>query len=154
MSKLTSVDIEIALATFFNKRTNLIVPNISWGMFNHECDLFVLTPSGYGWEVEIKTSKQDLIRDKEKRHGHNSSKIKFLYFAFPESLYEHHRHVPDRAGIIVVSEDLICTVKRNPEVHSRYKFTDQERYQIARLGALRIWGLKSTIRSINKKLRR
>ena len=45
---------------FFNYRANLIVPNISWGLGLHECDLLVLTSSGYATEIEIKVSKADL----------------------------------------------------------------------------------------------
>ena len=66
---ITTTEMEVALAHYLNMRVNLIVPNISWGMFIHECDLLVITPAGYMWEVEIKVSKQDLSRDSKKRIG-------------------------------------------------------------------------------------
>ncbi len=73
------LDIECALATYFDPRRNLIVPNVWWGMgLNHECDLMVMTRSGYVYEVEIKTSKADLVRDLKKPHGHGDDKIRKL----------------------------------------------------------------------------
>jgi len=93
--EITTPEMEIALAEYFGIRQNLIVPNVSWGMDSHECDLFILTPAGYGWEVEIKVSKADLFKDKHKRHRHNSSKIKFLYFAIPEYLERYIDEIPE-----------------------------------------------------------
>ena len=144
------IDIETALARYFNYRTNIIVPNVSWGMFTHECDLLVLTPAGYATEVEIKTNKYDLLRDKKKKHGHHSTRIKFLYFAIPEILAEYQEHIPDRAGIITLdyypgSTTLRCKTIRNAKRNSDYKFSAEERYQLARLGTMRIWTLKNTI---------
>lgn len=142
---MTSTDIEVAVARYLNPRTNLIVPNISWGLDLHECDLLVVTKSGCAWEIEIKVSKYDLIKDKSKPHKHDSHKIKYLYFAIPESLLEHKEHIPERAGIIVVyKKDLTtrCETVRQPQSHSNYKFTDSERYAVARLGSMRIWDLK------------
>ena len=154
---------EIALASYFGIRQNLIVPNVSWGMDSHECDLFVLTPSGCGWEIEIKISKSDLFADKNKRHGHHSSKIKFLYFAIPDYLKKYINEIPERAGIIVVSqtrhgrightyEYCDCTKIKSPNKNSNYKYTDLERMQLARLGALRIWGLKRKLAKLQKTL--
>lgn len=147
---------EIALAEYFGIRRNLIVPNVSWGMEIHECDLFVLTPAGYGWEIEIKISKADLMKDKEKRHNHNSYKIKFLYFAIPDYLEQYREEIPRQAGIIIIGkkrhgrigdiyEYYDCEKIRQPQRNSNYKYTDSERLQLARLGALRIWGLKKKL---------
>lgn len=74
--KLKTIDIEVAVATYLNVRTNLIVPNISWGMFLHECDLLVLTPAGFAWEIEIKTTKADLIKDQKKNMVTITKKLK------------------------------------------------------------------------------
>ena len=75
--KITTHKIEVALANHFNYRLNLIVPNISWGAFIwHECDLFIVSKAGYCTEIEIKISKSDLKKDFEKKHNHESDKIK------------------------------------------------------------------------------
>ena len=114
---------ELVLSSYFNSRTNLIVPNVSWGLNLHECDLLIVTPAGYAWEVEIKTTKYDLIRDGEKIHKHGSKKIKYLYFAIPEYLLEWQDHIPVRAGILVVkyfsenSHGLIVKKIRDPEIY-------------------------------------
>jgi hypothetical protein len=144
--KLRCIDIEIALSKHFNPRQNLIVPNVSWGMFNHECDVVVLTKAGYATEIEIKVTKRDLIKDGQKWHGHNDEKLKFLYFAIPDYLESCVDYIPERAGIFFVSQSLRCREVRKPvQRKNPYKFSDHERYKLARLGALRIWTLKNRI---------
>jgi len=143
--RLTTMEMEIALAHSLDFRKNLIVPNISWGMNMHECDLLVLTKAGYAWEVEIKITKADLVKDKDKRHGHHHPKIKRLYFAIPDYLTPHIKHIPERAGIITVDWYHRCKTIREPQQNSGYKFSEAERYNIARLGAMRIWTLKKRI---------
>lgn len=151
MERLTASDIELEVARYFNIRANLIVPNVHWGFFRYECDMFLITKAGYGYEVEIKVTKQDLIRDKKKGHGHRNNKIKYLYFAIPRYLLCLHEHIPERAGIITVEKietfsktghSMKCTVMRKPKVNCNYTFSDSERHHLARLGAMRIWGLK------------
>jgi len=144
--KLKAIDIETAVANYFNIRTNLIVPNISWGMFLHECDLLVVTPAGFAWEIEIKVTRADLIKDKDKHHGHYNRKIKDLYFAIPDYLEYCIEYIPDRAGIIIVNERLRCKTVRRPILNKNpYKFSIEERYKVARLGSMRIWGLKKKL---------
>lgn len=152
---ITSVEIERVVAYKFGIRTNLIVPNISWGLGIHECDLLIVSKSGYCTEIEIKVSKSDLIKDKEKKHGHNSDKIKFLYFAIPDYLNTEEiiSHIPEKAGILTIRDNgrrLVVLKEREPQKNIKaVKLTDQEMYQVARLGALRLWSLKDNI--INQK---
>lgn len=150
--KLKTVDIELAVVEYFNPRTNLIVPNISWGMFLHECDLLILTKNGCAYEVEIKTSAVDLKKDLEKKHMHNSSKIKKLYFAIPDYLLKYQDFIPERAGILTIGgkgDEPHCYKEREAQAWSKYTFTDKDRYQVARLGAMRIWGLKRKLNAKN-----
>jgi hypothetical protein len=127
----------------------------------HECDLFVLTPAGWAWEVEIKVTKADLKNDAKKWHGHNNRKIKFLYFALPDYLRDFTDLVPERAGIIIVDSaepavdkyngrtyiwPRLCHTIRKPRANKEAtKLSDFERYKVARLGALRIWRLKEKL---------
>ena len=69
MDKITTLVMEIALARFINPRVNLVVPNVSWGFFNHECDLISISKSGFATEYEIKVSKSDLKADKKKKQS-------------------------------------------------------------------------------------
>lgn len=154
---------EVELSRFLNYRINLVVPNVSWGMFSHECDLIRLTPAGYCSEIEIKVSLADLKKDKTKRHNHRDgngygkNKIKYLYFAIPEYLEKHIEHIPERAGILVVDEvqfhwglELRTKEIRAAKKQSNYKFSEKERIRLLELMAMRIWRLK---RKINEKIK-
>ncbi|MCH7993510.1 MAG: MmcB family DNA repair protein [Planctomycetes bacterium] len=154
--KLTTAEMEVALAHFLDYRTNLIVPNVWWGMSNmHECDLLVVSKAGYLTEVEIKISRADLRQDKKKRHGHHCSRIKRLFFALPTYLENCKDLVPDRAGIILVrprdadyGPDWVPRCRQLRPAESRPhtpKISDEDRYKIARLGAIRIWDLKQKL---------
>lgn len=156
---------EVRLAGHFNYRQNIIVPNISWGMDIHECDLLVVRKSGYATEIEIKISKADLKKDIGKRHQHvdKFNRIRELYFAIPESLVNCIEFIPERAGIIVLrksklyngEEFLDCKVIRRSKINTTCRrFSDEERLKIAHLGCMRIWGLKRKIikaRNTNSK---
>ena len=169
---MTTLEMEIALAAHFNHRQNLIVPNVHWGFFIHEIDLLVVTKAGYAYEVEIKISKADLVKDKDKEHQHRDSqgRIKHLYFAIPEKLKAEITHIPDRAGIITVKKYMAkwgrhgrdgyetyekeaydCQVIRQPQILGTYLFSDAERYAIARLGALRIWSMKDKLLKVQNE---
>jgi len=71
IDKITTIEIEERVAQYFGPRECIIVPNISWGINIHECDLLIIRKSGYGIEVEIKISKSDLIADAKKGHHHH-----------------------------------------------------------------------------------
>jgi hypothetical protein len=129
------------------------VPNVSWGLLFYECDLLVVTQSNYCYEVEIKTSRSDLKADLVKPHGHRSKKIRRLYFAIPDYMQKDIEFIPPRAGILIVSEPVIngygsrCKCIRDPENNEEArKLSDVERYQVARLGTMRIWSLKAVVR--------
>ena len=142
---MTTPEMEIALARFFDPRRSLIVPNISWSMFRHECDLLIVTKAGYAYEVEIKVSRADMKQDELKSHHHESKIISRLYFAIPKALLKHIDLIPGNAGIISVGLNAHCMIIREAPKNNGYKFTDQQRYDVARLATMRIWGLKQTI---------
>lgn len=152
-NKLKTLQMEVYVARFFNTNAKMIIPNVSWGFDIHECDLLVVTKSNCLWEVEIKISKQDLIKDADKLHGHRDPRIKRLYFAIPDYLKDCIEHIPERAGIIVVNSDpecrwwCRCKVVRKPEEskHYRMSMTESDILKLATLGAMRIWGLKEKL---------
>lgn len=152
---MNALQMEVAVATFFKPRVNTIVPNISWGLGIHECDLLIVTKTGHAIEVEIKVSKSDLIKDKEKRHGHNSKKVRQLYFAIPENLAEYIEHIPERAGIITVTEyphDCRCKILRKSRLNlEARKLSPDEILHVARLGTMRIWTLKNRINDLLRR---
>ena len=143
------IEIELAVATLFGIRQNVIVPNISWGMGLHECDLLILRPSGYAIEVEIKVSKADLKKDLDKLHGHVSNKIKELYYAVPFELLDFATQflsadvgiisckVHKTRGVVVAHIERKAVARKNCVA-----FTEDQRNNLTRLGCMRIWGLK------------
>lgn len=163
MKKITTAEMEILIADYFNYNSNikLIVPNVYWGQkFMHECDILMMTAAGYLTEIEIKVSLSDLKKDKEKEHGHNSIEIKYLYFAIPEYLEKHVEHIPDRAGIIVIREDhgVVSTsnivTKLRPAIINKGCKPLSDKYQLAKLGAVRIWHLKRKIFDLKEELKK
>ncbi|NIQ92414.1 MAG: MmcB family DNA repair protein [Deltaproteobacteria bacterium] len=151
-------EIEFAVARYFSWRRNVIVPNVSWGMgFRHELDLLVLTPAGYAYEVEIKTTLSDVIADKKKKKWsiylpYDGNRISRFYFALPENIYAKSiAHIPATAGILRIREvsnggPLCCTkereAKRNPNAQ---KFTTKERLDLYRLAHMRVWSMKEKL---------
>ena len=149
---MKTLEMEIALMRKLGIRINLIIPNVSWGMHGmHECDLLCLSKSGYATEVEIKVSKADLLKDVEKPHKHEHRLITYLYFAVPEKLKLIALEViPKHAGLYVVTEYrsggiYVSQVKEAQRKKGAVKWSTEDKYKLARLGAMRILGLKSKI---------
>ncbi len=151
--KISTPEMELALVSYFDYRQSLIVPNVYWGMGIHECDLLIASKAGYLTEVEIKVTRADLRADAKKWHGHRSDKIKRLFFALPDYMENCVDMVPERAGIILVRPMEMHDIRKGWSPRCREirpaqrnkaagKISDHDRYKIARLGALRIWGLK------------
>lgn len=150
--------IEIAVASYFDIRQNIIVPNISWGLGLHECDLLVVTTSHCAIEIEIKTSKADIIADKKKWHNHYSKKLRSLIFAIPEKLQNCIHLIPEKAGVMVVksyptNHKLYCTMIRKAQINKdARKLTDKEILHLAKLGTIRTWKLRRTIQDLRKRM--
>lgn len=154
---ITTIEIELAVAQYFNFRQNVIVPNVSWGFGLHECDLFLIKKSGVAVEIEIKISKSDLLKDFEKRHKHidRYNRITEFYYAMPEELYEKCKDlIPENAGIITCwrwtdykkRDRVSARREREPKrIKGARKLTIEEKFKIARLGTMRIWSLKDKL---------
>ena len=158
------MDIELAIMREFNFRQNLIVPNITsqMGLLPFETDVLVLTASSYAYGFEIKTSKSDLMADfKKPRHAEFNqcsrngkvgldrfySKFKYFYFAVPEQLKNAALEViPEFCGLWVLRKDESGRQKfyqaKPPTKLFDKKWSEGERYEVARLGTMRIYTLK------------
>lgn len=152
--KLNTLDIEIAVADFYGTRQYTSIPNVSWGLCVHECDLLIMSKLGWCTEIEIKVSKTDLIKDADKMHKHKSDKIKCLFFAVPAELEEIAlKHIPSHAGLITIEyrqankikKYITRTVKPCTINKDARKLTSTEILQFYRLGCMRIWGLKKKL---------
>ena len=147
---MKTLEIEIAIMKYLNIRQNLVVPNVFWGMgLRYECDLVKLSKNNYATEIEIKVSKSDLLKDREKRNYHNSRLFKYLYFAVPSELKEIAlQEIPEKSGLFIVTSrhnQLHVNEIRKPVKRVCKQWTEQQRYNLARLGALRILGLKQKL---------
>jgi len=149
---ITTAEMEVAIAKYFGIRKHIIVPNLSWGFFRHECDLFIIRTSGYGIEVEIKRSRSDMLADFKKKRNHidKGNRIVQLYYAFPKELLPKVEElVPEDCGIITVEKYNDRGFARMHREAKRRKgakrLTEKEKLQIARLGTLRIWTLKEKL---------
>lgn len=160
---MTTLELELAVFNQINIRQNLAVTNVSWGIPGlHECDILELSTSGYATEYELKISRSDLLKDKEKGHNHESNYIKYLYFVVPKHLKEIAlNEIPERSGLMVVDEEINPYSKKKfyyhkiikqPEPNDNcVKWSEKERYQLARLGTMRIRSLKDKLVNEMKK---
>lgn len=105
-TKLSVAQIQLALrnSDLFDKRSSVIVPNISWGMLPYEADLIGISKSGQVTEVEIKRSISDLRADYKKDHKHDAPCVTYFYYCVPESLVEQSKKV------ILENEQKHCVV--------------------------------------------
>lgn len=151
---IITAEMEDAIARHFNYRQNIIVPNISWGIGLHECDMFIVRKSGYCIEVEIKRSKSDLLADFNKKHHHKDSqnRIKEFYYAIPENLVKSCEPlIPKDAGIIVCersewNDTVYAHIRRKTKINNlAVPLKPEEILKVAHLGTMRIWSLKQKI---------
>ena len=147
MNYETATEIELAIAKSFGTGQNIIVPNVSWGfLLPYVADLLILTKSNYLWEIEIKVSRGDLLRDGKKYHQHDSQKVRELWFAIPKKLECCADKILNRAGVFIVHPNGYVTVHKTPTINRlACKLSDKECFKLARLGALRVWTLKKKI---------
>ena len=152
---MTEAEVATAISTNtyhrFHYRKMVMVPNVSWGMgFRYEIDLLALSKTGVVHEIEIKTSRSDLVRDAKKRHYHDSDRVNYLWFAGPDEMVRHfYEFAPERAGIIAIFpnakyvKDGLCFYRRAKRNASARPFTEHEKFQLARLGTMRYWSRKA-----------
>lgn len=169
-TKRTLYEIEVALSKcdYFNYIRNIVAFNVNGTSNNlsiwHECDMLVLSKSGYLTEIEIKRSWEDFLADFKKNHSHEGKGIiKYFYYAIPECLLERaydklEELEVDYSGIITYSEDLKIVLHGHrwinydgnysyhiTEQHPNRKLFLEEQLQIARFGAMRAIKLKENV---------
>ncbi len=162
MDKVRTLDIEIALLRVLNFRQNIVVPNVQFGIRRylsernglemrdydelHECDILKVTPSGYATEYEIKVSKGDFMADKKKKHKHGSRFISMFYYVVPDYLFDFAKNnLPNGCGLGCYSKGDVRFVVEAEYRKDCFKWTDEEMFKLARLGTMRIYGLKKNI---------
>lgn len=156
MNTPSTIEMELAVIDAMGGARHFfaVVPNISWGLGMHECDLLFVRPTGYCIEVEIKRTLSDLRADRKKWHGHRDQRIKQLFFAVPAHFAEEAVDIiPDGAGLFMVVQphgktsktwraELLLDACSRP---NSKPLTAKEMLKVGRLAALRIWSLKKTL---------
>lgn len=151
---MTAAEIEVAVAKHIGTTQNIVVPNVSLILgLTCECDILYVTRSGYAHEVEIKVSKADLIRDKnKKRHlpyfkRDTDRLIRSRTFAIPKDMEDCIKYIPETNGVMLVyPPSLYCRVLRKPQINkSALKLTDKEIISLGRLAAQKIWLAKKKL---------
>ena len=158
---IDEIELLIFNSSIFNKRQDIFVPNVSYGLLNHEADLVVMTKSGYLSEIEIKRSWADFLADFKKPHEHKDERVYRFYYAVPEKIAERvieyvQDHQVPTDGVIVYYEDGKYSFTPGWKMgvyysHGRKLFME-EQLTIARLGCMRIWNLKQKIVESSNKL--
>lgn len=171
-TKRTITEIEIALArsSIFDFKKNIVVFNVNgWSKtlpIFHECDVLVCSKSGYLTEIEIKRTWSDFLADFKKRHKHeNMGLIKYFYYCLPYSfdlkrvysvleenkvnysgiyLYDEYLNLQFR-GYRVSQDDY-----QNRCLQGYKKLTTEQQLEVARLGAMRVIGLKEKLTKIKQ----
>lgn len=159
---ITATDIEQILTGpfgIFSFRRYLVVPNVWWGMkFNHECDLLCVTKSNVAHEIEIKISVADLKNDLMKKHGHKSNKIKYLWFAMPEKIYDKGKeNIPEQVGVIIIKEPEnrkpFALVLKKPIATKARNLNQDEIIKLGHLGTMRYWKTARTLETLKKVIK-
>lgn len=140
----------------WNNRSDIMIPNVSWGLLNYEADFVVLSKSGYLTEVEIKRSFEDFKADFKKTHHHDDERVYYFYYCVHNSFAdkaiellrekEKEKKESDIVFIpaVLVYDDNGIIVR---QVGNRYnkgnhrKLFIEEKLTLARLGCLRYWAL-------------
>lgn len=88
-TNLSVQQIQLALhnSGLWNKRSDIMVPNLSWGLLPYEADFVILSKNGYLTEVEIKRSWADFKADFNKIHRHNDERIYHFFYCVPVAIF-------------------------------------------------------------------
>ena len=108
---MTEHDIQVVLGKHLF-REKICIPNVSMycpGRTEYEADfIYFDLKTQYLTEVEIKTDIHDFRRDFKKKRYHDCKNVKYLYYAFPRTLYNTYRETIDSmlgdAGLIIIDE--------------------------------------------------
>lgn len=140
----------------FNQRSDIMVPNVSWGLLPYEADFVNINRSGYMTEIEIKRTFEDFKKDFSKKHNHDDERVSYFYYCVPESIYDKVIEFLDKKyngkpnyekpAVLFYDENLGIGYQnygnkgamRKDGVRYRKLFLE-EQLTVARLGTLRFW---------------
>lgn len=143
---MNSKIIQQAVATLFDRHT--VIPNVYLGGF--ELDMAIVSKDWYLTEVEIKVSRSDWMRDKEKKkwvveaqaktnYYRKRHKVTKFFYAVPEKLL---KNIPE----FVTPETGIISIVKHTDYYGVVRYTakivrQSKRLKQSRLNAKEINGL-------------
>ncbi len=166
--KLYEIEVGLSKLEEFNFVKNLVVFNVNGSssilFLDHECDVLVLSKSGYLTEIEIKRSWEDFKADFKKKYFHNScGVIKRFYYCvselFADKVVEYLKdNNVDCYGVIVYNEkgDIgfeYRMLHQSSDRISVHKLYIEQQLYLAKLGSMRAIGLKEKILELGKSNR-
>ena len=160
-TRLTIKQIELSIkwcALIFNPRTDIMVPNLSFGLLNHEADIAIINKSGYLTDIEIKRSLDDLKADFKKKVFHKDDKVRNFCYCLPLSIKDkatevfdtHQEEIKTVYGteeykmptVLWYNENGVIKVEWGLfNVNKSRKLFLEEREKIAKLMSMRYWNL-------------
>ena len=163
VTKLSVKDIQLAIrnSPWCDLRSDIIVPNVSWGLLPYEADLIQVKKSNLVVEYEIKRSFEDFKKDFTKYHTHDAQLIAYFYYVIPEKLIDKVRaflinhfgsseNSPavlyyDENGGIHTMIDENHKEFGNPKRKNYVKITESEKATLGRLVSIRYWNAQNEI---------
>lgn len=175
MKEVSCLDLEIQIMRRFDIRRNIIVPNVTnmGSLVPFETDVLILSDSNYATGFEIKISKSDLKADFKKsqhigmelfKNGKAGmeryfGRFKYFYYAVPSFMEEDAlKLIPEFCGLYSLEKreypnlPIFKKVREAKKIFNN-KWSDRQRLELARLGTMRILGLKESLNNhiLNKK---
>jgi hypothetical protein len=155
-TNLSIPEIELGIIGWYKKNHTdfeLAVPNVSYGLLNHESDLIIMNKSGYLTEFEIKRSWSDFVADFKKKHTHEDELVRQFYYVVPKSIfkkvYDFANFEKKSLNVISYTDEKEFMYEKMPnysyEIRKFRKLFLEERFKLSRLGCFRIWKLKENI---------
>ncbi len=160
-TNLTVKEIENALVFgtgMFSVRNDIIIPNLSWGLLNHEADLAVINKTGYLTEIEIKRSIEDLRADFKKKEYHCDEKVYKFYYCIPvgikdkaiELFRQNQEKIMKLLGQTIYNDPALLLYDEKGHItqaggypyKSGRKLFLEERLTAARLASCRLWDMR------------
>jgi len=159
---LSSSECQTALFNYLVKRSHkCVIPNLylpDWW----EADIYAITSSNYGVEIEVKVSRSDFKKDFTKQNsgiykhdllksGNLPIAISKYYFACPKNLISVDE-VPEYAGLYYITcyEDsltkkqmLSCSEVKRGKIIKKNKLTDLDHFNIIKNTYYKIWNEKN-----------
>lgn len=170
-TKLSIHQIELSVVRYLaNTRSDIIIPNLSFGLLNHEADLAIINKNGYLTEVKIKRSFEDLKADFKKSEFHKDERVYRFFYCLPltikekaEALFVTNQKklailygINPKSNITIVPKVLyynedgaICECGIDAHIGGRKLFLE-EIVTTARLMSIRYWTLKLLSKEVLK----